>query len=218
MTGVEFLRKVKASYPDTVRIVLSGYTDLQSITDAINEGAIYKFMTKPWNDEELKAVIAEAFVVHEALSNHEQQMQELVHKAEHDAMYMENLIAQAESTDKLNLQLLTMVQEMVELMPVPLLGISSEGEIMLVNRAGSSAFGVSASPGSPASRCLPESVLATMSGDWPTGAGTYVTAPDLEGRLRRFFVARLGRWSHADGYCVLLGETDEWMPKPSNRG
>src|SRR6185369_3349926 len=51
MTGVEFLRRVKTLYPDTVRIVLSGYTELQSITDAINEGAIYKFLTKPWDDE-----------------------------------------------------------------------------------------------------------------------------------------------------------------------
>ena len=43
--------------PDTVRIVLSGYTELQSITDAINEGAIYKFLTKPWDDDQLRANI-----------------------------------------------------------------------------------------------------------------------------------------------------------------
>ena len=47
MTGVEFLSKVKGLYPDTIRIVLSGYTDLNSITNAINQGAIYKFFTKP---------------------------------------------------------------------------------------------------------------------------------------------------------------------------
>jgi len=61
MTGVEFLRRAKDLYPDTVRIVLSGYTELQSITDAINEGAIYKFLTKPWEDELLRANIDEAF-------------------------------------------------------------------------------------------------------------------------------------------------------------
>ena len=61
MTGVEFLRRAKDLYPDTVRIVLSGYTELQSITDAINEGAIYKFLTKPWEDELLRANIEEAF-------------------------------------------------------------------------------------------------------------------------------------------------------------
>ncbi|MES2091380.1 MAG: EAL domain-containing protein, partial [Pseudomonadota bacterium] len=51
MTGVEFLRRAKELYPGTMRIVLSGYTELQSITDAINEGSIYKFLTKPWDDE-----------------------------------------------------------------------------------------------------------------------------------------------------------------------
>lgn len=61
MTGVEFLREAKNLYPDTVRIVLSGYTELQSITDAINEGAIYKFLTKPWDDEQLRGHIEEAF-------------------------------------------------------------------------------------------------------------------------------------------------------------
>jgi diguanylate cyclase (GGDEF)-like protein/PAS domain S-box-containing protein len=61
MTGVEFLRRAKDLYPHTVRIVLSGYTELQSITAAINEGAIYKFLTKPWEDDLLRANIEEAF-------------------------------------------------------------------------------------------------------------------------------------------------------------
>ena len=62
MTGVEMLQQAKVLYPDTVRIVLSGYTGLQSVTDAVNEGAIYKFLTKPWDDDRLRAHIAEAFL------------------------------------------------------------------------------------------------------------------------------------------------------------
>jgi diguanylate cyclase (GGDEF)-like protein/PAS domain S-box-containing protein len=61
MTGVEFLRAVKESHPDTVRMVLSGFTELQSVTDAVNEGAIYKFLTKPWDDTQLREHIEEAF-------------------------------------------------------------------------------------------------------------------------------------------------------------
>lgn len=61
MTGSEFLSKVKEKYPETVRMVLSGYTELNSITEAINRGAIYKFLTKPWDDELLRAHVAEAF-------------------------------------------------------------------------------------------------------------------------------------------------------------
>ncbi|MDD4928828.1 MAG: response regulator [Gallionella sp.] len=61
MNGVEFLRQAKGQYPDSMRIVLSGYTDLQSVTDAINEGAVYKFITKPWEDEPLRNLVREAF-------------------------------------------------------------------------------------------------------------------------------------------------------------
>ena len=60
-SGTEFLSKVKEMYPDTVRLVLSGYTDLATVTDAINRGAIYRFLTKPWDDEELRRQVQEAF-------------------------------------------------------------------------------------------------------------------------------------------------------------
>lgn len=52
--GVEFLSRVKDLYPDTVRIVLSGYADLKSVTDAINLGAVHKYFSKPWDDGELR--------------------------------------------------------------------------------------------------------------------------------------------------------------------
>ena len=45
---------MKAIHPHTVRIVLSGYTDLKSVTEAINQGAIYKFLTKPWDEKQLR--------------------------------------------------------------------------------------------------------------------------------------------------------------------
>ncbi|RYH29809.1 MAG: response regulator [Alcaligenaceae bacterium] len=66
MSGSEFLSRARELYPDTIRIVLSGYTDLESISDAINRGAIYKFLTKPWDDELLRENIREAFRHHEA--------------------------------------------------------------------------------------------------------------------------------------------------------
>ncbi len=66
MSGTDFLSEVKAIHPDTVRIVLSGYTDLKSVTDAINEGAIYKFLTKPWDDQQIREHIQQAFLYHRA--------------------------------------------------------------------------------------------------------------------------------------------------------
>jgi len=67
MSGTEFLSRVKAIHPNTVRIVLSGYTDLKSVTDAINEGAIYKFLTKPWDDQQIREQIRQAFLYHSAM-------------------------------------------------------------------------------------------------------------------------------------------------------
>lgn len=80
MTGVEFLRRAKELYPDTVRMVLSGYTELQSITDAVNEGAIYRFLTKPWVDEQLRAHISEAFRHKEMADENRRLGQELQRK------------------------------------------------------------------------------------------------------------------------------------------
>jgi putative two-component system response regulator len=60
MNGVEFLREVYRQWPDTVRIVLSGFADIQSVIAAINEGQIYKFMGKPWNNEDLRVTVVNA--------------------------------------------------------------------------------------------------------------------------------------------------------------
>jgi diguanylate cyclase (GGDEF)-like protein/PAS domain S-box-containing protein len=61
MTGSEFLARVRQLYPDTVRIVLTGYADVESVTKAVNQGAIFKFLTKPWDDDLLRDQIREAF-------------------------------------------------------------------------------------------------------------------------------------------------------------
>jgi len=60
MKGTEFLSRVKNLYPETVRMVLSGYSEISAVTDSINKGAVYRFMLKPWDDEQLKEEIAGA--------------------------------------------------------------------------------------------------------------------------------------------------------------
>ena len=61
MSGVAFLSIVRERYPDVVRMILSGYADLHAVTTAINQGAVYKFITKPWDDAQLAMDIQEAF-------------------------------------------------------------------------------------------------------------------------------------------------------------
>jgi diguanylate cyclase (GGDEF)-like protein/PAS domain S-box-containing protein len=65
MSGIELLSQVKVLYPTITRLVLSGYTEVKTITEAINRGEVYKFITKPWEDEELRENLREAFLRHE---------------------------------------------------------------------------------------------------------------------------------------------------------
>jgi len=60
MSGVEFLKKVKEHYPDIVRIMLTGNAQLDTAMKAVNEGEVYRFLTKPWSPEELRALILKA--------------------------------------------------------------------------------------------------------------------------------------------------------------
>lgn len=64
MTGVEFLEKIIDSHPDPIRILLTGYTDMAAVIDAINKGKIFHYLTKPWNDEELEATIQKAYTAY----------------------------------------------------------------------------------------------------------------------------------------------------------
>ncbi|MBI2278384.1 MAG: Flp pilus assembly complex ATPase component TadA [Dechloromonas sp.] len=58
MTGAEFLREVKQRSPDTIRIMLTGHANTDAVMGAINEGAVYKFILKPWNDDDLRVTVA----------------------------------------------------------------------------------------------------------------------------------------------------------------
>ncbi|MGH0028777.1 MAG: HD domain-containing phosphohydrolase [Myxococcota bacterium] len=61
MSGVDFLAQVREHHPDMVRMMLTGYTEMNVAVDAINRGEIYRLITKPWNDDELRATIRQAF-------------------------------------------------------------------------------------------------------------------------------------------------------------
>jgi type II secretory ATPase GspE/PulE/Tfp pilus assembly ATPase PilB-like protein/FixJ family two-component response regulator len=58
MTGAQFLREVRRRWPETIRIMLTGHADVQSILGAVNEGAVYKFVTKPWNDDDIRLSVS----------------------------------------------------------------------------------------------------------------------------------------------------------------
>ncbi|HEX7981902.1 MAG TPA: EAL domain-containing protein [Duganella sp.] len=61
MSGPKFLAIASRLYPDTMRLILSGYTELESVLEAVNRGEIYRFLTKPWDDAQLRQNIRDAF-------------------------------------------------------------------------------------------------------------------------------------------------------------
>lgn len=70
MLGTEFLSKTVEHYPDTIRIVLTGYTDVEDLVEAINAGKVFKYITKPWKPEQLKSVIQQAAETYQVLKQH----------------------------------------------------------------------------------------------------------------------------------------------------
>jgi diguanylate cyclase (GGDEF)-like protein/PAS domain S-box-containing protein len=68
ISGIEFLSRVKALYPEVVRIIVTGYADIGSITEAINQGAVFKFIMKPWKYDFVRTIIGEAFEYNEYLN------------------------------------------------------------------------------------------------------------------------------------------------------
>jgi serine/threonine-protein kinase len=67
MPGVELLRQAKAVAPGTVRLLLTGYSDLAAIVGSVNDGEVFRFVSKPWQEEDLSATVAEAVDVAIAL-------------------------------------------------------------------------------------------------------------------------------------------------------
>lgn len=67
MSGTEFLSLTAAKYPDIIRIILTGYTDVEDLVEAINSGKVFKYVTKPWNADELRSVVRQAMDTHNVL-------------------------------------------------------------------------------------------------------------------------------------------------------
>ena len=141
MTGVEFLRQVKVCYPHTVRMVLSGYTELQSITDAINEGAVYKFLTKPWEDGLLRANIEEAFRYKELNDENRRLNLEVANANKSLAENNQNLqeaLAAKERSLELNEIVLSIAQEVLQCIPYPVIGLDNDYVVVFANAEASS--------------------------------------------------------------------------------
>ena len=137
MSGVEFLKEVFSRHPDTIRIVLSGYADTAAVVAAINEGKIYKFIPKPWNDDELRVTVAKA-LEHFATQRRNVQLAEELRLRNQELKELnadlERLVTARTSEVMLQHQALCQARNVLEHLPIGVLGLTTEGVVAQMNR------------------------------------------------------------------------------------
>ncbi len=143
MSGIELLEKVKCRYPQVVRVVLSGFADIATILESINKGEVFRYLGKPWNDEELKTMLRQCFDQY----NLEQENKELL------AIVNRQNEQLAKLNGALELQVANQQQDLddtaddlaqvetglkvlhgvVQNIPLPLFGVDEHGQIVIAN-------------------------------------------------------------------------------------
>ncbi|MEZ4388106.1 MAG: response regulator [Candidatus Krumholzibacteriia bacterium] len=200
MTGVEMLARAKNIVPDSVRIILSGFADTQAVMEAINKGEVYRFLAKPWDDHELLTTITRSLEHWDLL----QQNSELEALQVKQNDQLKRLNENLESIVAERTRSLSFAQEVLENLPVGVLGISREGEIMLANtyvpqRWPEIGF---IPPGTDMDDVLPGEIIALIRASLDAGADGHhrcrLGADEVD-----LTVSRLGSDEHGRG-CVLV--------------
>ncbi|HMK43066.1 MAG TPA: response regulator [Dissulfurispiraceae bacterium] len=203
MNGVEFLREVNKRWPDTVRIVLSGYADAASIVSAVNEGQIYKFIPKPWNDDDLKLVIANAVERHELL----RQNRELAEQLKLKNAELEVLLAERTANLEARSQMLVSFQNIIDAMPVGVLGIDSEFTLIQCNEAWLRAFRSDVTLlGENIADFMPDIVLDLLKKLGQTGHAA--VHAEVNGITCRVIGSRMEAQSGQEGYILVFVRDD----------
>lgn len=122
MGGIQFLQEVKRMYPDTIRIILSGYADMNSIIKAINHGEIYRFVFKPWSKEDLSEIIHQAFSQYEIVTKNKSYMEEIIKQNQ-------RLQKQVDSRDNA----LEITLEIINQIPLTLLIVTKDNHVEILN-------------------------------------------------------------------------------------
>lgn len=77
-TGIEFFQSILTTHPEPMRVLITGYTDINAVIDAINVGQVYKYLTKPWIEQEVKTAILNSYEVFELRRQNKELTQKLI--------------------------------------------------------------------------------------------------------------------------------------------
>ncbi len=203
MTGTQFLQKVKQGWPDTVRVVLSGYAEADAIVAAINQGEVYRFVGKPWKDASLKATIIQCLEHWDMV----QENRRLTEQSNRQVAELQRLNAMLEGSVEFRTRSLQLSQEMLERLPEMVLGISADGEILLTNERARAEFADLRAllPGSDIAEVLPPEVAAAVRRSLADGRADAFGFTWQDRRLRAR-PALLGPVEEPRGCVLVLGE------------
>lgn len=175
LTGTDLLREVQERWPDTIRIILTGYSEIRAIISAINDGAVYKFISKPWNDEEVKLHLRRAVEQADLRQENHRLTREL---ARQNAQLLElNRLLDERATDASAGQMLA--QLLHESIGAGVLAIDADGLVVGGNRQACELLAPAGSPviGMPARIVLPRPLFQTL------GTLAESAEPEVSGRL-----------------------------------
>ncbi len=137
MNGVELLREVKRISPFSVRMILSGFADTHAVVEAINEGEVYRFVPKPWDNQEIVNIIRQGVELYNLSCRNLELEAALYARNAELAAINENLERMVEERTRDLLahnQALTFVQEVLDELPLAIVGVDPSGTVVLVNK------------------------------------------------------------------------------------
>lgn len=212
MSGTEFLREVKQRHSNVVRMILSGYSELSTITQAINEGSIFKFVTKPWDETQLLNIINEAFEYFELADENRKLTQELKESNQKLAELnseLEKIVEDKTHNLKLHIASLRIYQETMENFPFGILGVDSADNVVLENQAARELFSAQHASllGLPLRVALDGfwGEISDQSEQFQKDLSQIRLQVELNNKLVTFF--RLGHESMAVGHLIVVSTT-----------
>uniref|UniRef100_C6DZA8 Putative PAS/PAC sensor protein n=1 Tax=Geobacter sp. (strain M21) TaxID=443144 RepID=C6DZA8_GEOSM len=204
MNGVEFLRGVFDRHPECIRIILSGYADTAAVVAAINEGKIYKFIPKPWNDDELRVTVNKAIEHFEAQRRNRQLAEELRLKnleLREVNVKLERLVEERNLELALQDRALLYARRVLDQFQFGVVGVTGDGIVLQMNREAAQILGISPNEvlGELAAMALPPELCAVAQedGDQPRGG------KDLDLAGKRLRVERLRMTDDAKAGVIL---------------
>ncbi|MBL7650249.1 MAG: response regulator, partial [Candidatus Hydrogenedentes bacterium] len=108
MNGAEFFGKIKNEYPDAIRLLLTGYADIQAVISAINDGNIFRYIAKPWDPVELDTIVREAFERYHLIVQNRKLLEEL---QESNTRLEQRVAERTAELEEMNGRLLTLNQQ-----------------------------------------------------------------------------------------------------------